>query len=400
MKQKVVVIGHGYTSRLSIIRSVGLSGYDVDVVVICFGDPKQQNKPLDCYSKYVDKVWFSPSGDEVALVNLLLEKYSQCEQKPVLIPESDFSVEVVDSNLDCLKDYFLIPNIDGQQGAVTEWMNKLKQKERAKSIGLNVADYHVIPIRQGMFEIPDDINYPCFPKSIDGGKTGLGKCNSQSDLAKSLRKMASVRSDRDVLVEEYLEIDKEYALVGFSDGNNVCIPAILYNETMAKGAHYGIAKGGRVLPVTEYRPLVELFKVLISSLHFVGIFDIDFLECQGKFYFDEINLRFGGSGYAVTKAGANIPALFVDYMTTGKYAEIEIESSVQMTFVNERICIDEWYAGNTSTKKFKEEITNADISFIKDVDDPEPYRLFERYVLSQAAKRWIRTLQSKLIKRK
>ena len=92
MKQKVVVIGHGYTSRLSIIRSVGMAGYDVDVVVICFGDPKQQNKPLDCHSKYVDKVWFSPSEDEDALVKLLLEKYSQCEQKPVLIPESDFSI--------------------------------------------------------------------------------------------------------------------------------------------------------------------------------------------------------------------------------------------------------------------------------------------------------------------
>lgn len=394
MKQKVVVIGHGYTSRLSIIRSVGMAGYDVDVVVVCFGNPNQQNKPLDCYSKYVDKVWFTLSGDDDALVNLLLEKYSQCEQKPVLIPESDFSVKAVDSNLDCLKDCFLIPNIDGQQGAVTEWLNKLKQKERAKSVGLNVADYHVISIRNGVFEIPDDINYPCFPKSIDGGKTGLGKCNNKSDLAKSLRKMASVCSDRDVLVEEYLEIDKEYALVGFSDGNNVCIPAILYNETMAKGAHYGIAKGGRVLPIMNYKPLVEQFKVLISSLHFVGIFDIDFLECQGKFYFDEINLRFGGSGYAVTKAGANLPAMFVDFMTTGKYAAIEVPSSTNLTFVNERICIDEWYAMNTKTKDFRKEINSANISFIKDDQDSEPYRMFKRYYALQKRKRAIRILLS------
>lgn len=396
MKQKVVVIGHGYTSRLSIIRSVGMAGYDVDVVVVCFGDPRQQNKPLDCHSKYVDKVWFSPSGDEEAIVELLLEKYSQCEQKPVLIPESDFSVKAVDSNLDRLNDYFLIPNIDGRQGAVTEWMNKLKQKERARTIGLNVADYHVIPIRQGKFEIPDDITYPCFPKSIDGGKTGLGKCNNRSDLAKSLRQMAAVRADRDVLVEEYLEIDKEYALVGFSDGNSVCIPAILYNETMAKGAHYGIAKGGRVLPVTSYRALVEQFKALIASIHFVGIFDIDFLECQGKFYFDEINLRFGGSGYAVTKAGANLPAMFADFMTTGKYIAIEVPSSTNPTFVNERICIDEWYAGNTKTKDFRKEINSACISFIKDEQDPEPYRMFEKYYAQQKRKRAIRNLLSRL----
>ena len=396
MKQKVVVIGHGYTSRLSIIRYVGMAGYDVDVVVICFGDPRQQNKPLDCHSKYVDKVWFSPSGDEDALVKLLLEKYSQCEQKPVLIPESDFSVKAVDSNLDRLKDYFLIPNIDGQQDAVTEWLNKLKQKKRARTVGLNVADYHVIPIRQGKFEIPDGITYPCFPKSIDGGKTGLGKCNNRSDLTKSLRQMAEVRADRDVLVEEYLEIDKEYALVGFSDGNRVCIPAILYNETMAKGAHYGIAKGGRVLPVTNYRALVEQFETLMASIRFVGIFDIDFLECQGKFYFDEINLRFGGSGYAVTKAGANLPAMFADFMTTGKYAPIEVPSSTNLTFVNERICIDEWYAGNTKTRDFRKEINSANISFINDEQDPEPYRMFEKYYAQQKRKRTIRILLSRL----
>ncbi len=396
MKQKVVVIGHGYTSRLSIIRSVGMAGYDVDVVVVCFGDPRQQNKPLDCHSKYVDKVWFSPSEDEDALVKLLLEKYSKCEQKPVLIPESDFSVKAVDSNLDCLKDYFLIPNIDGQQGAVTAWLNKLKQKERARTVGLNVADYHVIPIRQGKFEIPDDITYPCFPKSIDGGKTGLGKCKDKGDLTKSLQKMAAVRADRDVLVEEYLEIDKEYALVGFSDGNSVCIPAILYNETMAKGAHYGIAKGGRVLPLTNYSALVEQFKALMASIRFVGIFDIDFLECQGKFYFDEINLRFGGSGYAVTKAGANLPAILADFMTTGKYAPIEVPSSTNLTFVNERICIDEWYAGNTKTKDFRKEINSANISFIKDEQDPEPYRMFEKYYEQQKRKRTIRVLLSRL----
>ena len=396
MKQKVVVIGHGYTSRLSIIRSVGMAGYDVDVVVICFGNPKQQNKPLDCHSQYVDKVWFSPSGDKEALVRLLLEKYSQSKQKPVLVPESDFSVEVVDSNLDCLKDYFLVPNIDGQQGTVTEWMNKLKQKERAKSVGLNVADYHVISIRQGNFEIPDTITYPCFPKSIDGGKTGLGKCKDKGDLTKSLQKMAVVRSDRDVLVEEYLEIDKEYALVGFSDGNRVCIPAILYNKMMAKGAHYGIAKGGMVLPTTNYNALVEQFKKLIASIRFVGIFDIDFLECQGKFYFDEINLRFGGSGYAVTKAGANLPAMFADFMTTGSYTPIEVSASTNLTFVNERICIDEWYAGNTTTKDFLKEINSANISFIKDDQDVEPYRMFEKYYAQLKRKRAIRKLLSML----
>lgn len=395
MNKKIIVIGHGYTSRLSIIRSVGMAGYDVDVVVVYYGGKVLGEKPLDCYSKYVNKILYSPTGDKEALVKLLIDNYSNCTEKPVLIPESDFSVEVIDSNYDQLQQYFLIPNIDHHQGAVVQWMNKSKQKERARSFGLNVASAVIINIKNGTFTIPANIHYPCFPKSIDGGKTGLGRCDNEEMLKRSLSKMAAIR-DRDVLVEEYLHIDKEYALVGFSDGINVCIPAILYNENMSKGVHFGVAKTGRVLPASQFGDLVEKFKALIASICFVGIFDIDFLECQGKFYFDEINLRFGGSGYAVTKAGANLPAMFADFMTTGKYAPVIVPNTTNLTFVNERICIDEWYAENMTTNEFLKTIMDSDISFIKDEQDAEPYRQFEKRFAQQRRKRFFRHLLSRL----
>ena len=98
----------------------------------------------------------------------------------------------------------------------------------------------------------------------------------------------------------------------------------------------------------------------------------------------------------MTKAGANLPAMFADFMTTGKYAPIEVPSSTNLTFVNERICIDEWYAGHTKTKGFRKEINSAIVSFIKDEQDPEPYRMFEKYYLQQKRKRTIRILLSRL----
>lgn len=51
MKQKVVIIGHGYLSRLALIRSLGQAGYDVTVIVTMYGDVNT-TRPLDCYSKY------------------------------------------------------------------------------------------------------------------------------------------------------------------------------------------------------------------------------------------------------------------------------------------------------------------------------------------------------------
>ena len=372
-----------------------MGGYDVDVIVIYYGKRKPKEKPIDCYSKYVNEVLFSPSGDEAALITLLINQYKGSPLKPLLIPESDFSVRVVDANLQLLEKHFFVPHIGYRQGAVVEWMDKSKQKERAMFVGLNVAAAKIITIKDGRFSIPDDIQYPCFPKSIDGGKVGLGRCDNKDMLKQSLMKMAAIR-DRDVLIEEYLEIDKEYALVGVSNGEKVCIPAILYNENMSKGLHYGVAQGGRVLAPTGFEELIIKFKQLIQSIHFVGLFDIDFLECKGKYYFDEINMRFGGSGHAVTMAGVSLPAIFADYMTKGRWNESVVPTGTNLVFVNEHICVDEWYGGNLSTKDLRIQLCDADVSFAKDKEDPKPYKVFRRLLFMQRYKRHIKMLVHKL----
>lgn len=388
MNQKVIVIGHGYTSRLAIIRSVGMAGYDVDVVVICDTTKILKNRPIDCYSKYVKKVLFSPPGNEEALVGLLIKNYQNYPLKPILIPESDYAVKAVDSHLSQLQDLFLLPNIDMKEGAVVEWMDKQRQKEQARAVGLTVADCKRITISGGKYTIPDDIKYPCFPKPVDGGKKGLGRCDDKEALDKSLRFMAGLR-DMDVLVEDFLQIDKEYALVGFSDGQNVQIPAIIHIEQLASGGHFGVAKKGRVLTIKGYESLIEKFKRLVQSIHYRGLFDIDFLECDGQFYFDEINLRFGGSGYAVTKAGANLPAFMADCFS-GKRGGVLKDVTESISFANERTCLDDWYANFITFKEYKQNISQAEICFISDMNDPAPNKAYKRYVFKRRIKHIIK----------
>ena len=57
MAQKVVIIGQGYTGRLSIVRSV--AEMDCEITLIALLSPseyikKRRKKPLDAYSKYVN----------------------------------------------------------------------------------------------------------------------------------------------------------------------------------------------------------------------------------------------------------------------------------------------------------------------------------------------------------
>ena len=377
MRNKVVVIGHGYTSRLAIVRSVGMAGYRVDVVVV-YGRGLRDKKQIDCYSKYVDNVYYSPSGDKNHLINLLIEKYQNSDEKPVLVPESDYAVAVVDSNLYRLKDIFHVPGIDMKEGAVVELLDKVKQKEYARSVGLMIADSTEVTIKNGHYNLPSSIDFPCFPKPSDGGKKNLGRCDNINQLKRALDNMGKDR-DMVVMVEDYLQIDKEFALVGFSDGKTVTIPAILHNQEMAHGGHFGVAKKGVVLPIAGYDSLINKFKQLILNIHFVGLFDIDFLECQGQFYFDEINFRFGGSGYAVTKAGANLPAMMADFYS-GYSSSSECQISQSMTFANERTCLDDWYDNYSTYKEYKDSVNKAEISFIKDEADPAPYSSYKRFV--------------------
>lgn len=388
MKQKVIVIGHGYTSRLAIIRSVGMAGYDVDVVVICYGTKKPKDKPIDCHSKYINKVLYSPSGNEEALVQLLLDTYKNCALKPILVPESDFAVKVTDNHLDQLKKHFYVPNINNKEGAVVAWMDKQKQKEQARAVGLTVAECTRITIADGKYTIPAEVKYPCFPKPVDGGKKGLGRCDNKEELDKALCRMAAIR-DMDVMIEDFLDIDKEYALVGFSNGKDVIIPAILHIEQMAHGGHFGVAKKGWVLPLNGFESLIEKFKQLVLSIGFVGLFDIDFLECQGTYYFDEINLRFGGSGYAVTKAGCNLPAMMADYFSNSKY-QIDYLLSAPMAFTNERTCLDDWFYGYTTFDEFRRIVGDGGIHFVRDDEDVAPHQAFKKYVWKMRVKHFVK----------
>ena len=203
---------------------------------------------------------------------------------------------------------------------------------------------------------------------------GLRKCNSESELIDHLNSLSRYKNI-DFLIEDYKEIEKEFAVLGFSDGENVIIPGILEILRLAHGSHYGVAIQGKVYPVTgEHEKLVGLFKEYVLSIGFVGIFDIDYFKSGDVFYFGELNLRFGGSGYAYTKMGVNLPKMFVRYVCGMSYIDMPNEVSGSTTYVNERMLVDEWLMGFISKKEFRRLFYSSDIKFVESQEDKEPFR--------------------------
>lgn len=396
MKQKVVVIGHGYTSRLGVIRALGKAGYEV-VVIVMVRDKQssrkpRNTKPIDCYSKYVSRVLYCPS-DKEKLVRVLLSECTDLRQKVVIIPDSDFSTAVVDENANLLSEHFLFPHINHQPGLIVKWMDKCRQKELAVSVGLNVAEGWRINVIDGTYTIPGDLRYPCFPKpsaTLIGGKCGLKRCNNEVELRNVLALLTERNSSISVLVEEYKMIDSEQALLGFSDGKEVIIPGIISTTSLANGGHFGVAKQGIILPVIGYEELVAKFKEFVLKTGFVGIFDIDFYRSGNRYFFCEMNFRYGGSGYAYTAMGVNLPVMLVRSLLGDSIREMQQTVTQEAVFANERMCIDDWYVGYITTEEYRKLLQEADIRFINDSEDHAPEKRFRRYFLTMACKRIIK----------
>ena len=258
-------------------------------------------------------------------------------------------------------------------------MDKSRQKQLAEEVGLNVASASIVEIKEGRYTIPSNISYPCFTKpllTLNGGKGGMRRCDNETELCSALDYIVKYRSgDEKVLVEDYLEIEKEFALVGFSDGENVAIPGLFQLLVISKNSP-GIALQGRVFPIYGDE-IIGLFKDYVRKMGFVGLFDIDFFLCKGKYFFGEMNLRFGGSGYAITKMGVNLPQMMIESFSRGHNGLQDNRIEGTALYTNDRMCLDDWKAGHYSYKIFRGYLNSSDFRFVPDKIDKQPERAFE-----------------------
>lgn len=400
MAQRVVIIGQGYTGRLSIVRSVASLGCDITLIVLLpqylFKQGKIK-KPVDAYSKYVNRVLYSENYNSEMLIRILREECITLNQKTVLFPDNDFSAAAIDNHRDILKEQFYIPHIHERQGAIEEWMDKVRQKALAESVGLNVANAVVVDVRDGRYTIPDTVHYPCFAKplvSIVGGKNGLRRCDCSKELKEHIDYLITKHNDFRILCEDYKSIEREYATLGFSNGDEVIIPGILELLHVGHGTHFGVAVQGSVSPVNEeFYPLVEKFKAFVKEIGYVGIFDIDFYKSQGVFYFCELNLRFGGSGYAFSKMGVNLPEMLIRHFSGESINNMNKAVHGTALYFNERMAIDDWDTGYLSLKDFLRLRRESEIRFVEDDKDKTPQRLLNFYfrikVIKKVFTKWI-----------
>ena len=391
---RVMLVGRNYVSNLCLARSFGKAGYEVEVLNI------REEMPIywrllgmlhpDAYSKYVKAYYVCViKGESRNLVNRLRE-LADPKRKMLLISADDLSVSIADEYYDELKEFYLISNIDGRAGEINRLMNKRTQMELAIEVGLPVIDSCMIRSSEGRFEIPETVKYPCFIKpniSKNGSKTHLQRCNNRDELYNALANLAK-QHDFEIKIEDFVDIRREYSILGLSTKDTVIAPGFFGVDVGGNGGWKGVAISGRVLPRSEQNVFIDHVCRFIKTLKYEGLFDVDLIEdMDGTIYFVELNLRYGGSGYAITESGVNLPGMFADYMLMNKPVDVDCCVQPGKTFVNERVVMDCYNDGYLSFAQMKEFMKNADIHFIYDKADSAAYQCFKTLAYMKTLKK-------------
>ena len=397
MSHKVIVIGSNPATKLSLIRCVGaIEDCKVTVVSMFSELTGKPHRSYDTYSKYVDYYYYAKKYDAEGLANLLLEKCRIEGEKPIILSVDDDSACLIDTIQNQIRDYFAFSHIGNRPCAIAELMDKSKQKLLAREFGFCVAESWTLDFIDGKYTIPRGIKYPCYVKGLHSYHTAKRyqkKCSSEQELNECLEMMAR-EAPYPMLAEEFLDIDKEYGVIGYSDAEKVILPGIVELMDCGYGNDRGVAPYGRVNSFCLNEALKPKIEQLIKHIQLSGLFNIDFVESKGRWYFVEVNIRFAAYGYAVCKAGVNLPAFQIYNALSKDDSGLSTQVKDGFRYVNEKVAFDDVMGGYRSLKEYQEMVNNADCRLIRQDEDPQPWHRFRNWSI----KTYIKKRITKMIK--
>lgn len=152
-----------------------------------------------------------------------------------------------------------------------------------------------------------DIDYPVFVKPVCGSASlHINKVSSDKEL-EGLFAMYD-----DLMIQEYMD-GQEYGADVYIDLLSGQCTSIFIKKKIKMRA------GETDKSVSVHIPeLFDKISAFVEKIGFRGIIDIDIFEVDGKFYFSEINPRFGGGYPHAYACGVNVPAQIINNLKGNK----------------------------------------------------------------------------------
>ena len=146
----------------------------------------------------------------------------------------------------------------------------------------------------------------------------------------------------------------------------------------------GVTATGKLFPISMISQLKERLDDFIGKTNLTGLFDVDLYECKGKLFFNELNVRFGANGFAVTYALCNLPGLYINYLLGHNVSEYLSPSNFEeLSFANENCLRQLYFDGEISLYKYKYLRKTTKLHAIEFEEDPLPFSKFSNadYIL-------------------
>lgn len=379
----VVIIGQNYSTSLGLIQAAGEAGFSCGLVKSVVNVPKTLTP--DLASDYVVRYEICHRHRDHECIKVLLDEFSYKDKKLVLLPSDDYSVALIDRNREQLIKNFYLPQIAGGEGSLVHNMDKFLQGEIARKVGLQTANSWTI--KAGSTTLPEDIVYPCITKpqvSIGSPKSYIKKCTSSKDLKNVLEDIGN-NKPCDVLIEEFVEVLQEFTVPGVSINGEVIIPAFIKKSIIGKDIHRGVTISGEVVSISHFpESIIDTLKRFVIEMAYEGIFDIELFLTDNGFYFNEMNLRYGAAGYSLTRAGINLPAL---YVISCANQQIVLPTSLQrdgLTFVSDKAALDYLVSRQIGYRTYRKLVGESGFRFLVDNKDKgarEAFKKIERKVV-------------------
>lgn len=323
---EAIVIGGLHHNTLGVIRSLGEdSEMQINIKVLLVGQI-DRDKNIISESRYINKqnIYYVERVKDIP--EWLVNNGTRNEKQSVVICCTDGSAEQVISNYDKLKNWYNLPSVNFD---ITKLMSKITQDVIASECGFLVPKWEVV--KKG--EVTNWNIFPCITKpekSVQGkGKGDIHIATSREELNAYLEKIEA----EDVQIQEYLEKDFEYQLIGCSlnDGKTLIIPGYTKIIRQPPNTNTGYLVLSPIENLNYNSDVVERF---LSTIGYNGLFSLEFIrDKKGRDYFLEINLRNDGNAYCVKTAGVNLPSIWCKYAVLGEVPHSKKSISKPLFFI-------------------------------------------------------------------
>lgn len=358
---EIIVIGTNHHNTLSMVRCFGEEGRKVSLYIYGASHSYIAN------SIYVANVlYFATASEAIAAIPL------DSSNKPLVIACSDEVSSLMDSQYDVFTQRCHFFNA-GKERKITAFMDKQKQLQMAKECGFYVpSSIDVLPNDV----VSSEINYPCFIKpkaSIYGGKN-IAICWNKEELREALKKYPP---QYNILIQDYIRKDYEIVVLGISVGDKTVIPGFIQKHREEKGG----TTYSTVKPISELNDgIVEACKQLINKIEYQGLWGIECIKQQDKYYFLELNMRNDATTYAMKVAGVNLPFLYLKLIENSNYHIVH--NSVKI--INSMVEFNDFnfvLKGKVGLFRWIREYRESECKYFFSDNDPNPFNLMRKEYL-------------------